>query len=111
MICKCTPLDGSYDNRDCPTHGPDAPRYFVDHGTIHDRVTGKHVETEKATALLNAIADLNVMTLKRHGGTGTMLHLAALLDGRDYVPKYYVQCAKDDHCACGDGHEGACIPW
>lgn len=30
------------------------PRYFVDHETIHDRVTGKHVELEEAADILSA---------------------------------------------------------
>jgi hypothetical protein len=31
----------------------DEPRYFVDHGTIHDRVTGQHVELEEAAGMLS----------------------------------------------------------
>lgn len=31
----------------------DDERYFVDHGTIHDRVTGKHVELEEAAGMLS----------------------------------------------------------
>lgn len=45
----------------------DAPRFFIDHGVIHDRKTGKHVRTcncvhpledgiEDAVALLNSLA-------------------------------------------------------
>lgn len=43
------------------------PRFFIDHGMIHDRVTGKHVTTEpdsqfcdgilSACELLNALAE------------------------------------------------------
>lgn len=29
------------------------PRYFIDHDTIHDRVTGKHVELQEAADLLS----------------------------------------------------------
>lgn len=58
MKCSCVLVDSAvlppvYDSTDCPTHGPNAPRYFVDHGVIHDRVTGKHVDAEEAAALLN----------------------------------------------------------
>lgn len=31
----------------------DEPRYFVDHDTIHDRITGKHVELEEAAGMLS----------------------------------------------------------
>ena len=53
--CKCTPVgEGfSYDNNACPAHGPSAPRYFIDHDTIHDRITGKHVELAEAAELLS----------------------------------------------------------
>ena len=47
----------TYDQSTCPTHGPSAPRYFVDHGVIHDRVTGRHVEIDEAAALLNELAE------------------------------------------------------
>ncbi len=47
--------EGSYRHRG-PMSGTDAPRYIVDHGTIHDLVTGKHVLVHQATALLNDIA-------------------------------------------------------
>lgn len=53
LPCTCTPLDGSYDSRGCPTHGPDAPRYFVDHDTIHDRITGQHVDLVEAAGMLS----------------------------------------------------------
>lgn len=43
------------------------PRFFIDHGVVHDRVTGKHVTTEPDSAfcdgiescceLLNALAE------------------------------------------------------
>lgn len=46
----------TFDTTSCPTHGPDAPRYFVDHETVHDRVTGKHVELDEIVALLNDVA-------------------------------------------------------
>lgn len=56
-LCRLTsPPDAfpaTYDQSECPTHGPHAPQYFVDHGTIHDRITGRHVEIDEAAALLN----------------------------------------------------------
>ena len=42
-----------FDQSSCPTHGPDAPQFFVDHGQIHDRVTGKHVSLDDAVEILN----------------------------------------------------------
>lgn len=48
MNCTCKVLSTSpvrYDQSECPTHGPNAPRFFIDHGTIHDKATGKHVQT------------------------------------------------------------------
>ncbi len=48
---------------------PEAPRFYIDHGMIHDRVTGKHVTTapddetwngqtiSHTLALLNELAD------------------------------------------------------
>lgn len=55
--CQLTSVPGefpaTYDQSTCPTHGPSAPRYFVDHGMIHDRVTGKHVEAVDACQRLN----------------------------------------------------------
>lgn len=35
------------------TADTEAARYFVDHGVIHDRITGKHVEIEEAARLLS----------------------------------------------------------
>lgn len=58
VACSCVLVDGGfpprYDQSTCPTHGPNSPRYYVDHGMIHDRFTGKHVEAEEAAELLNA---------------------------------------------------------
>lgn len=61
MDCKCRMVESGfppvYDNTACPTHGPTAPRYYVDHETIHDRITGKHVEISEAVHLLNGKAN------------------------------------------------------
>lgn len=57
MDCKCQILETlpvQYDNSACPTHGPDAPRYFVDHWMIHDKDTGRHVTLKDAIVMLNA---------------------------------------------------------
>ena len=59
MTCTCQLISEPrefpprYDQSTCPTHGPDAPQFFIDHGTIHCRVTGKHVSIEEAVDLLN----------------------------------------------------------
>ena len=57
LPCKCVVITADYpaefDQSACPTHGPNAPRYFIDHGMIHDRITGKHVEPEEVVTLLN----------------------------------------------------------
>lgn len=57
LPCTCrlinTGFPPAYDDTACPTHGPDAPRYFVDHDTIHDRVTGQHVELVEAAGMLS----------------------------------------------------------
>lgn len=34
----------------CEEAGGPPPRFFIDHGMIHDRVTGKHVTTEQDDA-------------------------------------------------------------
>lgn len=34
-------------------------RFFVDHGTIHDRVTGKHITVEQAARLLLLVSDVD----------------------------------------------------
>lgn len=39
----------AWNTRPSPQHTevtPEIPRFFIDHGMIHDRVTGKHVSTE-----------------------------------------------------------------
>lgn len=60
IVCTCrrtSPpgvLPATCDVSACPTHGPGAPRYFVDHGTIHDRVTGKHLDHDEVCDLLVA---------------------------------------------------------
>ena len=36
----------TWDQSACPTHGPNAPRFHIDHGVIHDNVTGQHVRTD-----------------------------------------------------------------
>lgn len=33
----------------------DQPRFFIDHGQIHDRVTGKHVTTDEDTVFCDGI--------------------------------------------------------
>lgn len=53
------------------------PRFFIDHGVIHDRVTGKHVVTdgeppfedsvEQVCELLNALADPSVSDMTKLG--------------------------------------------
>lgn len=57
--CKCVVIKSvhpvEYDQYLCPIHGPHAPRYFIDHGMIHDRITGKHVELEEVVVLLNTL--------------------------------------------------------
>lgn len=80
LDCKCKPIEDEpglrvcYDNSSCPTHGPDAPRFFVDHGTIHDRVTGKHVEMQEAADLLSVEPE----ALQRIAW-GTVIKLGAML--------------------------------
>lgn len=57
--CKCVVIKSDYpaqyDQYLCPIHGPHAPRYFIDHGMIHDRITGKHVEQEEVVRILNLL--------------------------------------------------------
>lgn len=53
----------------------DNPRFFIDHGVIHDRVTGKHVVTDgewpfeddlpRVLALLNSLSENSVTILQQ----------------------------------------------
>jgi len=42
--CACVLEDAGWNQSKCQIHGADAPRFFVDHDVIHDRLTGRHVE-------------------------------------------------------------------
>jgi hypothetical protein len=67
--CHCGKDGHALNSINCPVHGShrDRPRFFIDHGMIHDRETGKHVTTEPDSAfcdgikrcceLLNALAE------------------------------------------------------
>lgn len=35
------------------------PRFFVDHGMIHDRATGRHVTVEQAARLLLVVSEID----------------------------------------------------
>lgn len=59
------------------------PRFFVDHGTIHDRVTGKHVELEQAAALLSDESTSDDAAHRRIAW-GVVVELGAMLKNAEH---------------------------
>lgn len=54
---KC-PRCGEAEHPDqCTVPAQGQPRFFIDHGRIHDRVTGKHVTTDEDSVFESGITE------------------------------------------------------